>query len=429
MRTVLPVFAKRIVLLLSLAFSADFIYYFSINVGGGDKLNGFTFWSTTKVVFGADTVKLTGKEVKEFGGTNVLVFYGSGSAVKSGVLDTVTKSLEEEGIKFSCIGGVQINPLAEFAQKAVDDNKDKGFDFVLGVGGGSVIDTAKVVAHGLANPDIPIWDFSTLKEDVKKSLPIGVVLTIAAAGSETSMSAVLTNQAEGIKRGFLSQFNRPKFAVMDPVVTYTLPPRHTACGVTDILMHTLDRYFAPDTENAVTDELSEALMRVIVKYGKTVMDKPNDYKARAELMWAGSLSHNGLTGLGQTMDFAVHQLGHTLSAMYDIPHGESLSIAWPAWARYVYRVDTMRFAKYARNVWGITELDDDDKAAADGINATEDYFRLIKMPVNLTDLVGEKCKDDIDELADVCTYHQTRTIGSFKVLDFAAIKEIYRTMM
>jgi len=379
-------------------------------------------------VFGADTAKQTGQEVKSFGGTNALVFYGSGSAVKSGLLDIVTKSLEAEGIKYSCVGGVQINPLAEFAQKAVDDYKDNGIDFVLGVGGGSVIDTAKVVAHGLANLGVPIWDFSTLKAEVKKSLPIGVVLTIAAAGSETSMSAVLTNQALGIKRGFLSNFNRPKFAVMDPVLTYTLPPRHTACGVTDILMHTLDRYFAPDADNAVTDELSEALMRVIIRYGTVVMEKPQDYKARSELMWAGSLSHNGLTGLGQNMDFAVHQLGHTLSAKYDIPHGESLSIAWPAWARYVYRDDIARFARYARNVWGIGEADD-EKAAVEGINATEDYFRILCMPVTLTESVGEGCKNDIDELADICTYRKTRTIGSFRVLDLDAIKDIFKAMV
>jgi len=391
-------------------------------------LNSFTFWSPTKVVFGAGTANQTGKEVKEFGGTNVLVFYGTGSAVKSGVLDTVTKSLEAEGIKYSCIGGVQINPLAEFAQKAVDENKDKNIDFVLGVGGGSVIDTAKAVAHGLASPDVPIWDFWTLKTEVKKSLPIGTVLTIAAAGSETSMSSVLTNQELGIKRGLGTQFNRPKFAIMDPTLTYTLPPRHTACGVTDILMHTLDRYFAPDADNAVTDELAEGLMRVIIKYGKIAMEKPQDYKARAELMWAGSLSHNTLTGLGQTMDFAVHQLGHTISGKYDTPHGESLTIAWPAWARYVYRDDAARFAKYARTVWGIKEADD-EKAAVEGINATEDYFRLICMPVTLTEAVGESCKDDIEELADFCTYHQVRTIGSFRVLGFEAIKEIFKAMV
>ena len=391
-------------------------------------MNSFIFWSPTKVVFGADTAKLTGAEIKTFGGTNVLLFYGAGSAVKSGVLNTVTKSLEAEGIKYTTIGGVQINPLVEFAQKAVDENKDKNIDFVLGVGGGSVIDTAKAVAHGLASPGVPIWDIFTMKTELKASLPIGTVLTIAAAGSETSMSAVLTNKTLGVKRGLGTQFNRPKFAIMDPVLTYTLPPRHTACGITDILMHTLDRYFAPDADNAVTDELSEALMRVIIKYGKTAMEKPNDYKARAELMWAGSLSHNGITGLGQTMDFAVHQLGHALSGKYDIPHGESLSIAWPAWARYVYQSDIKRFAKYARTVWNIKNAGD-ESAAQSGIEATEEYFRQLNMPVTLTQSVGEKCKDDIETLADFCTYHQTRTIGSFKVLDFESIKEVYKAMI
>ena len=391
-------------------------------------MNSFIFYSPTKVIFGKDTVKTTGQEVKAFGGTNVLVFYGGGSAVKSGVLDDVCKSLEDEGIKYETIGGVQINPLVEFAAKAVNDYKDKNIDFVLGVGGGSVIDTAKAVAHGLANPDTDLWDIWTLKTEIKKSLPIGTVLTIAAAGSETSMSSVLTNQALEIKRGLSTQLNRPKFAIMDPVLTYTLPSRHTACGVTDILMHTLDRYFAPDNDNAVTDELAEALMRVIIKYGKIVMEKPDDYKARAELMWAGSLSHNGLMGLGQTMDFAVHQLGHTLSGLYDIPHGESLSIAWPAWARYVYKTDPERFTKYARNVWSIQESDT-ETAATKGIDATEDFFKQINMPTTLTESVGESCKNNITELTTLCTYHHTRTIGSFKILTADDITEIFKMML
>jgi hypothetical protein len=201
-------------------------------------------------------------------------------------------------------------------------------------------------------------------------------------------------------------------------------------------MHTLDRYFAPDTDNAVTDELSEALMRVIIKYGEIVMEKPDNYKARAELMWAGSLSHNGLTGLGQTMDFAVHQLGHALSGKYDIPHGESLSIAWPAWARYCMKVsgndddkkDISRFARYARNVWGVTDTDD-KTAAFTGIDATEEYLRKIKMPVTLTEAVGDRSKNDIDALTELCTYNYTRSIGAFKVLDADAIKEIYKSMV
>ena len=380
------------------------------------------------MIFGADTAELTGKEVKAFGGTNVLVFYGSGSAVKSGVLDTVTKSLDAEGIKYTCVGGVQINPLVEFAQKAVDDYRDAGIDFVLGVGGGSVIDTAKVVAHGLSSPDVPVWDHVTMKNQIMTALPIGTVLTIAAAGSETSMSSVVTSQTLGVKRGINTQTNRPKFAVMDPTLTYTLPALHTACGIIDIIMHTLDRYFAPDNDNAVTDELAEALLRVVIKYGRIAMKKPDDYKARAELMWAGSLSHNGLTGLGQTLDFAVHQLGHALSARYDIPHGESLSIAWPAWAKYVYRDDIARFAKYARTVWGIT-AEDDETASLAGITATVEYFRSLTISVTLPESVGIKCKNDVEALAELCSYGKTRTIGSFKALDYEDMKAIYQTMV
>ena len=391
-------------------------------------MNSFSYWSTTKVLFGTDTAKLTGSEVKAFGGTKALVFYGDGSAVKSGVLDTVTESLSAEGISYFCVGGVQPNPTLEFAQKNVDEYKDKGIDFVIGVGGGSVIDTAKGVAHGLASPEIPLWDFFSGKKEVVKSLPTGAVLTIAAAGSETSASAVLTNQAVGMKRGLPTQFNRPRFAIMDPALTYSLPPRQTACGVTDIIMHTLDRYFAPDTDNALTDELAEALMRVAIEYGIVAMESPADYKARSELMWAGSLSHNGLTGLGQTMEFSAHQLGHALSGKYDIPHGESLAIVWPAWARYVYHEDIPRFAKYARKVWGVL-ADDDETAAQAGIAATVEYFRNIGMPVTLTESVGERAKDDIAELAELCSYNRTRTIGAFKVLDIEDMKEIYRSAL
>jgi len=377
------------------------------------------------VIFGADTAKLIGSEVKQFGGTNAIVLYGGGSAVRSGVLDMVTKSLSDEGISYFLIGGVQPNPLAEFAQKVVDDHKDEGVDFVIGVGGGSVLDTAKAVAHGLKSPETPLWDYHIRKATVKASLPIGVVVTIAAAGSETSDSAVLTSKAAGMKRGLNVPFNRPAFAIMDPTLTYSLPAYQTACGITDILLHALDRYFAPDADNAVTDELSEGLMRVVIRYGKTAMERPDDYKARSELMWAGSAAHNGLTGLGQTMDFAVHQLGAQLSAKYDTAHGASLSATWPAWARYVYRKDVPRFARYAKEVWGVAE-DDDEAAAVAGIKATEEFFRSLGMPVTMTEAEGDRVAKDIDELADMCTYRRTRTVGSFVVLGFDEIKEIYR---
>ena len=388
-------------------------------------MNSFTYWNPTKIVFGVNAAKQTGIEIKAFGGTKALVFYGKGSAIENGALGTVINSISAEGIQYTCVGGVQPNPLAEFAQQVVDENKNRGFDFVIGVGGASVLDTAKAVAHGLATPDVPVWDYFSGEKALRASLPVGAVITIAAAGSETSNSAVLTNKSTGIKRGLRSQLNRPAFAILDPVFTYTLSPRQTACGVTDILMHTLDRYFAPDTDNEITDEIAEALMRAVIENGRIVQEKPHDYKARSELMWAGSLSHNGLTGLGQTEDFAVHQLSHALSARYDTPHGESLSALWRSWAEYVFDKNPLRFAQFARKVWGITTPDDETAARA-GIESTVDYFRYLGMPTTITEAVGELTNEDLDILTNLCTYHGTRTIGSFKVLNADAIRAIYR---
>ncbi len=376
------------------------------------------------MVFGADTICLAGSEVREFGGTHVLVLYGGGSAIKNGLLEKVTRALSEASIRYSAVGGIQPNPRVQLAQQLVDTYKAEGIDFVLGLGGGSVIDTAKAVAHGLCNPDIPVWDFFSGKRLLNSSLPVGAIPTIAAAGSETSDSAVLTDLASGEKRGLGTPFNRPKFTIMDPALTVSLPPRQTACGVTDIMMHTMDRYFAQGTDNAVTDSLAEALLRVVITYGKEVMDNPADYKARSELMWAGSLSHNGLTGLGQSKDFSVHQLGHALSAKYDIPHGESLSAVWGAWAKTVYKQNIPRFAQYGRSIWRVFEHDD-EAAALVGIEATNQYFRFLGMPVSLTEAIGAHSAADIDALTDLCTYRGTRAIGSFKVLGAEEIRAIY----
>jgi alcohol dehydrogenase YqhD (iron-dependent ADH family) len=387
-------------------------------------LNSFSYWSPTKVVFGDDTVRLAGSEIREFGGTNVLVLYGGGNAIKNGLLEKVTRALSETALRYKVAGGIQPNPRVQLAQQLVDLYNEEGIDFVLGVGGGSVLDTAKAVAHGLAHPGIPVWDFFSGKKTLTASLPVGAIPTIAAAGSETSDSAVLTDLASGEKRGLGTPFNRPRFTIMDPVLTATLPPRQTACGVADIMMHTMDRYFAQGTDNAVTDSLAEALLRVVIKYGKVVMKNPADHKARSELMWAGSLSHNGLTGLGQSKDFSVHQLGHALSAKYDIPHGESLSALWGAWAKTVYRDDIPRFAQYARNVWLVAEPDDAAAAQA-GIEATIQYFKYLNMPVSLTEAVGTQTAEDINSLTELCTYRRTRTIGSFRVLDAEAIRAVY----
>ena len=306
------------------------------------------------------------------------------------------------------VGGVKPNPRLSFAREAVKKSIEFGTDFVLAVGGGSVIDTSKAVAHGTANPDTDIWEFWSKKQTVKKSLPVGVVLTLAAAGSETSDSAVLTNEETKIKRGLSTDFNRPAFAIMNPELTYTLPKYQVGCGIVDIMMHTLDRYFT-QTEN------------------NELIKDSHDYNAMSEIMWAGSLSHNGITGLGAEKDFAVHQLGHELSAKFDIAHGASLSAVWGAWATYVYDAKPARFAQYARRVWNVEEADD-VKAAQEGIRKTVTYFASLNMPTSFREAkeIGSKTDEEVKQMAHGCSYEGTRTIGSFKVCDENDIYEIYK---
>ena len=388
-------------------------------------MNSFSFLMPTKVIFGVGTPDNVGKHVREFNGNKVLVLYGGGSAEKSGLLDRVTNSLKNAGLFWHSVGGIQPNPLSEYAQYIVDTYRDENFDFILAVGGGSVIDTAKAVSYGLYAPDIPIWDYFSKKAVPVSNLPVGVVLTIAAAGSETSDSAVLTLSSEQLKRGLGTPLNRPKFAIMDPSVTMTLPVHQTACGITDIIMHTLDRYFAKDMGNDVTDGLAAVVLRTAIKHGSTVMKAPDDLNARSELMWAGSLSHNGITGLGQVRDFSVHQLGHELSGMFDIPHGESLSAMWGTWARFVMDNDISRFAKYAREIWSIQESDD-SSAAQLGIQSTEEFFQSIGMPTTLCQAIGKQSDSVLRLLAHKCSFGGTRTIGSFHPLSEEEIYQVYK---
>ncbi|MCL2068383.1 MAG: iron-containing alcohol dehydrogenase [Oscillospiraceae bacterium] len=392
-------------------------------------MHSFDFYSPTKVVFGKDTELRTGSEIKSFGGSRVFCIYG-GSSKKSGLLDRVVKTMDEQGLTYELCTGVVPNPLLSFARDAVKKAIAFGADFVLAVGGGSVIDTAKAVADGAANPDTDIWDFWSGKEKVTKALPVGVVLTISAAGSETSSSSVLTNEEIGSKRGLGSDFHRPRFAILNPELTYTLPLYQISCGIVDILMHTLDRYLAPTKGNEVTDEIAEGVLRTAFKYGKIAMQNPADYAAASELMWAGSLSHNGITGLGMATDFAPHQLGHELSAKYGVAHGASLSAVWGAWASYACNSDAAieRFAQYGRKVWGITAGADNEAAKA-AIEATVRYFRDINMPTCFGEVkeMGVISDKELNEMADSCTYQGARkTIGSLRVLDRSGIYEVYK---
>lgn len=386
----------------------------------------FTFYSPTKVIFGKDAELSTADEIKKAGGSRVLIVYGTGSVVKSGLLGRIQQQLEKESLPYTLLGGVKPNPLLSLARTGVGQAIGFKADFILAVGGGSAIDTAKAIAIGAANPGTDIWKFWTREAEAGGALPVGAVLTISAAGSETSDSAVLTNDETGSKRGLGTELNRPRFAVMNPELTYTLPKYQIMCGIVDIMMHTLDRYFTPVTGNELTDGIAEALLRVVIKNGAIAMTNPSDYQAMSELMWCGSISHNGLTGLGGANDFATHQLGHELSARFDSAHGASLAAIWGSWAEYCHTVNQERFARFAKNVWGV-EKDDVKEAAMAGIKKTVSYFASVGAPTCFTELgVGVQSEETLRELAERCMYYGKRKIGQFKVLDQEDAYRIYK---
>ncbi|MDF2632809.1 MAG: alcohol dehydrogenase [Caproiciproducens sp.] len=389
-------------------------------------MKSFTFYSPTEVVFGKGTELRAADEIKKHGGSRVLIVYGGGSVVKSGLLSRIEQSLTDGGLSFTELGGVSPNPRLSFARVGVEKAKEFGADFVLAVGGGSVIDTAKGIALGIANPGADIWLYWTQEAIPPKSMPVGVVLTISAAGSETSDSAVLTDEETGSKRGLSIDFNRPKFAIMNPELTFTLPPYQIACGIVDIMMHTLDRYFTLTEGNELTDEIAESLLRVVIKNGKIAMKDPSDYEAMSELMWCGSISHNGLTGLGANTDFAPHQLGHELSGKFDVAHGASLSAIWGSWAKYCYQTKPERFVRFAKQVWGIEKNSVEETARA-AMDETVAYFASLGMPTCFTELgIGVQSDEILGELADRCVFYGERTIGSFKKLDREDAYQIYK---
>lgn len=387
----------------------------------------FVQYAPTEIVFGKDTEKEAGRLVKKWDGHRVLLVYGGGSVVRSGLLDTVKVSLQEEGILYEEIGGVKPNPRLSLAREGVKKAISFQADLILAVGGGSSIDTAKAIAIGAANPGKDIWDvFWSKKEEVSQSLPVGVILTIAAAGSEMSDSAVLTNMETGRKSGLSTDFNRPQFAILNPELTFTLPKYQIACGIVDIMMHTLERYFTPVGGNQMTDEIAEGLLRTVIANGKIAYENPTDYDAMSEIMWCGSLSHNGITGLGGQKDFLNHKLGHELGAMFDEAHGATLSAVWGSWARYVYQIDVKRFAHYGEKVWGIKE-EDVEKAAVLSIEKTEEFFRSIDMPVCLGQMnMGVQPGDVLWKMAQLATKNDTLLLGSFKKMNAQDMYNIYK---
>lgn len=391
-------------------------------------MNNFNQYAPTEVIFGKDTEKQVGEAAKKWGGSRVLIVYGGGSVVRSGLLDRVKASLTEAGLAWAEFGGARPNPFLDHAREGVKTAIAFGADLILAVGGGSTIDTAKGIAHGTANPENDLWDIWKKKVPLTKSLPVGVVLTIAAAGSEMSDSAVLTNVEIGEKAGLGTEFNRAKFAIMNPELTFTLPDYQIACGVTDIMMHTMERYFLPGTHAMLTDEMAEGLLRTVVANGRIALKDKTDYNAMAEIMWCSSISHNGLTGCGRpARDFSVHKFGHALTVKYDAAHGATLAAVWNAWALYACEGEGAmeRFARFGRKVWGVEEQDD-RAAALKGIEMTVAYFKEIGVPTTLGEMGADPTEEDLTELAMNTTLNDTIKICPARLIGAAEAKEIFR---
>ena len=383
----------------------------------------FIYYAPTEVVFGKKTELEVGNLVKKYDGTKVLIVYGGGSIVKNGLLERVETTLKTSGISVVLWGGVKPNPRLSHAKAGVELAIKEQVDFILAVGGGSAIDTAKGIAHGTANPDADLWDIWTKRIPIEKSLPIGVILTISAAGSEMSDSAVLTNEEIGKKSGFGTPLNRPKFTIMNPELTFTLPKYQIACGIADIMMHTLERYFIPNQNNRLTDEIAEGVLRTVIDNGRIAVQNPTDYGAMSEIMWCGSISHNDLTGLGRGKDFCVHKFGHALSAKFDVAHGASLTTIWGHWANYVYENDLERFKHYAKAVWGI-ETEDAKCAAEEAIERTVAYFKEIGMPTSLSELgVGILDEETLKALSLDATMEGTVELSFIRKL---GVDDVYR---
>ena len=388
----------------------------------------FQYFTPTKVVFGKKAELKVGSLVKEEGCKKVLVHYGGQSAKKSGLLDRVCEALKDFDIDYVTLGGVVPNPHLSKVYEGIELCKKEGVDFILAVGGGSVIDSCKAIAYGLGNPEVDVWDLFTGKASPKACYPLGSVLTIAAAGSEMSNSSVITNDETGLKRSYHTEISRPRFAIMNPEFTMTLPEYQTACGCTDIMMHTMERYFTAGETMELTDKIAESVMQIVLKNALILLEQPDNYEARAEVMWAGSLSHNGLTGCGiKNKDFATHMLEHELGGVYDVAHGAGLAAVWGSWARYVMDEKPERFAQFAVDVMGVEESDDVKSTALKGIEAVEEFYRMIEMPTNMKELGIDPTDEQIKDMAMKATNHDTQQLGAFKKLSAKDLVEIYKT--
>ena len=391
-------------------------------------MKDFTYYAPTRIVFGKESEEKLPQLIQQYGGKKVLVHYGGGSAKRSGLLDKVFTMLDDAGIAYVELGGVVPNPVLSLVKEGIDLCQKEKVDFILAVGGGSVIDSSKAIGYGVGY-DGDVWDFWDGKAVPQSCLPIGVVLTIPAAGSEMSSSCVITNEDGMLKRGVNSELCRCKFAIMNPERTYTLPPFQTAAGATDIMMHTMERYFSKYEDAMLTDAIAEALLRTVMKATKAVLAKSDDYTSRAAIMWAGSLSHNDLTECGTEKDFACHKLEHELSGLFGVTHGAGLAAIWGSWARYVMNRHMDRFVKFATEVMGVPKdhIEKPLATAMAGVRNLENFFHEIGMPTNIPELIGrEATEEEIQKLVDKCSRGGKITIGAMEVLKAEDMTTIYQ---
>ena len=386
-------------------------------------MNNFQFYSPTEFLFGKDTENSCGAYVKKYGGTKVLIHYGSASAIRSGLIDRVKASLTKEGISYVLLGGVQPNPRDTKIYEGIELCRKENVDFILSVGGGSCIDSSKGIALG-ALYDGDFWDFYSRKASVTKALPIGTILTIAAAGSEGSGASVVTKEEGMLKRDVGSDLLRPKFSILNPALTETLPPYQTACGATDIMAHVFERYFTNTTEVEVTDRLCEAILLTMIKETPRVIKDPHNYQARANIMWAGPVAHNDIIGVGRDQDWNSHGIEHELSGLYDCAHGAGLAVIMPAWMEYVCDHNIMRFAQMATRIWGLPmNFENPKETALQGITAFRKFLHEIGMPINFEELGAKEA--DIPVLVEKFGLGDGKT-GGFMPLSSEDVANIYR---
>ncbi|MHB1454259.1 MAG: iron-containing alcohol dehydrogenase [Saccharofermentanales bacterium] len=386
-------------------------------------MENFIFSNPTKIIFGSGTVTAVGPETKKYS-DKVLLHYGGGSIKKSGLYDRVVRSLQTAGVGFIELGGVQPNPRLKLVREGIRICRENAVGFILAVGGGSVIDSAKAIAAGVPY-DGDVWDFYSGKADVAEALPLASVLTIPAAGSEASPASVITNEEGWFKRGMGSDLIRPVFSILDPELNYTLPPFQTACGAADIMAHVMERYFTNTKNVDYSDRLCEATLRTIIKNVPLALNAPENYEARAEILWAGTVAHNDLLGRGRIEDWASHDIEHEISAIYDVAHGAGLAVIFPAWMKHVFRHDVSRFVQFAVRVWDVEmDYENPERTALEGIRRLVDFNRSIGLPATLSELAVPE--DRLDEMAEKCTASGTRKVGSFMKLGYDDVKAVYR---